>query len=92
MKLQNENEFTKGMFLSSKALTKQEGLSHSTLAKTGIYPKNVGALVAVNFTLDNYSAPRKIEKMKILGDFLELPAKQHCQSSTFLKSAVLFSW
>ena len=55
-----------------------------TLAKTEIiYPKNVGALVAMNFTLDKYSAPRKIEKMKILGAFLELPAKQHCQPSPF---------
>ena len=55
-----------------------------TLAKTEIiYPKNVGALVAMNFTKDKYLAPRTIEKMKILGALLELPAKQHCQSSPF---------
>ena len=51
-----------------------------TLARTEIiYPKNVGTLVAMNFTQDKYSAPRAIEKMKILGALLELPAKQHCQ-------------
>ena len=40
-----------------------------------------------------------IEKIKILGTVLELPAKQHCQSShlpqtwaKLAKSAVLFSW
>ena len=55
-----------------------------TWAKTEIiYPKNVGALVAMNFTYDTYSAPRKIEKMKILGALLELPAKQHYQFSQF---------
>ena len=59
-------------------------LADFTLAKTEIiYPKNVGALVAMIFTLDRYSAPRKIEKTKILGALLELPAKQHCQSSPF---------
>ena len=30
-----------------------------------------------------HSAPKTIEKMKILGVVLELPAKQHCQSSPF---------
>ena len=56
----------------------------NTLAKTEIiYPINVGALVAMNFTQDKYPAPRKIEKMKILGALLELPAKQHCQYSPF---------
>ena len=58
--------------------------TYLTLAKTEIiYPKNVGALVAMNFTSDKYSAPRAIEKMKILGALLELPAKQHRQSSPF---------
>ena len=51
-----------------------------TLAKTEIiYPKNVGTLVAMNFTQDKYSAPRTIEKIKVLGADLELLAKQHCQ-------------
>ena len=51
-----------------------------TLAKTEIiYPKNVGTLVAMNFTSDKYSAPRTIEEIKILGAVLEPPAKQHCQ-------------
>jgi hypothetical protein len=49
----------------------------------------------MDFTQDEYSAPRSIKKMKILGALLELPAKQHCQSSPFTsklaKSAVLFS-
>ena len=44
-----------------------------TLAKTEIiYPKNVGAQIAMDFTQDKYSAPRTIEKMKILGAVLEL--------------------
>ena len=42
--------------------------------------KNGRAWVSMNFT---YSAPRIIEKMKILGGFLELPAKQQCKSSPF---------
>ena len=53
-----------------------------TLTKTEIiYTKNVRAKVAMDFTNEKYSAPRTIEKMKILGAVLELPAKQHCQSS-----------
>ena len=52
----------------------------NTLAKTEIiYAINV----AMNFSQDKYSAPRKIEKMKILGALSELPSKQHCQSSPF---------
>jgi hypothetical protein len=46
--------------------------SHHKLAKTEIiYPKNVRAKVG----MDKYSAPRTIEKMKILGVGLELLAK-----------------
>jgi hypothetical protein len=37
----------------------------------------------MDVTQDKYKAPRTIEKMKILGAVLELPAKQHCQSSAF---------
>ena len=56
----------------------------TTLAKTEIiYPKNVVASVAMNFSQDKYSAPMGIEKIKILGAILELPAKQHCQFSQF---------
>ena len=36
-----------------------------------------------HFMQDKFSAPRTIEKMKILGAPLELPAKEHCQSSPF---------
>ena len=43
----------------------------------------MGAKVAMDFTQDEYSAPMAIEKIKILGALLELPAKQHCQSSPF---------
>ena len=51
-----------------------------TLAKTEmIYPKYLRAKVAMDFTLDKYSAPMAIEKIKIPGAVLELPAKQHCQ-------------
>jgi len=32
---------------------------------------------------NEYSAPIAIKKIKILGAVLELPAKQHCQSSPF---------
>ena len=33
----------------------------------------------MDFTLNEYLAPRAIEKIKILGAGLELPAKQHYQ-------------
>ena len=45
--------------------------------------KNAPAWVSMDFTYDKFSALRTIEKMKILGALLELPAKQHCQSSPF---------
>ena len=45
--------------------------------------KNAQALVSMYFKQDKHLAPRTIEKMKILGAVLELPAKQHCQSSPF---------
>jgi hypothetical protein len=45
--------------------------------------KNAWAWVSMDFTQDKYSVPRTIEKMKILGAVLELPDKQHCQSSPF---------
>ena len=55
-----------------------------TLAKTKmIYPKNLRAKVAMDFTSVKYSAPMAIEKNKILGVVLELPAKQHCQFGQF---------
>ena len=51
------------------------------MAKTEvIYPKNVGASVAMNFT---YSAPMAFEKIKTLGAVLELPANQHCGFGQF---------
>ena len=34
----------------------------------------------MDFTQNEYSAPRTLEKMKILGAVLELPTKQRCQS------------
>ena len=41
-----------------------------TLAKTEIiYPKNVRAKVAMDFTSDKYPTPRTIEKMKILWSY-----------------------
>ena len=45
--------------------------------------KNARAWVSMDFTSNKFLAPRTIEKMKILGALLELPAKQHCQSSPF---------
>ena len=41
----------------------------------------MGAKVAMDFTQYKDSAPMAIEKIKILGALLELPGKQHCQSS-----------
>ena len=38
----------------------------------------------MDFTKGKYLAPMTIEKIKILGVVLELPAKQHCQSSLFI--------
>ena len=37
----------------------------------------------MDFTLDKYSAPMAIEKIKILGAVLELPAKHHCRFGQF---------
>jgi hypothetical protein len=37
--------------------------------------------------MNTYSAPRTIEKIKILGAILELPAKQHCQFGPFTKKS-----
>ena len=69
---------------SSSPESAKERKKHYTLAKTiMIYPKNVRAKEAVDFTQNKYLALRTIEKMKILGAVLELPAKQHCQSSPF---------
>ena len=46
--------------------------------------KNVGAKVAIDFTLNEWLAPLEIEKInEILGDILELSAKEHCQFSQF---------
>ena len=50
--------------------------------------KNARAWVSINFPKDKFSAPRTIEKMKILGALLELPAKKHCQSSPFTSKLV----
>ena len=43
--------------------------------------KNAGAQISLFFISYEYSAPMAIEKIKILGAVLELPAKQQCQSS-----------
>ena len=64
--------------LKWKKIYTRADVASFTLAKTKIiYPKNVWAKVA----MDKYLAPSTIEKMKILEAILELPAKQHCQSS-----------
>ena len=53
----------------------------------------------MDFTKDKYLAPRTIEKMKILGAVLELPANSTANPAhspqnwaKLAKSAVLFSW
>ena len=43
----------------------------------------------MDFTLNELSAPKAIEKIKILGAVLELPAKQHCQFGPILR---LLGW
>ena len=45
----------------------------------------LGAQVAMNFIQNEGLAPMAVEKIKILGAVLELPAKQHCQFSLFTK-------
>ena len=42
----------------------------------------------MNFSLE----PTAIEKIKILGSVLELPAKQHCQSSPFTYNIGQIGW
>jgi hypothetical protein len=37
----------------------------------------------MDFSKNEVLAPMVIEKIKILGAVLELPARQHCQSSPF---------
>ena len=71
-----------------------------TMAKTEIiYPKNVGASVAMNFTQDEYSAPMAIEKSKSWVPFWSYqlnstanPAHLPQNWAKLAKSAVLFSW
>ena len=45
--------------------------------------KNTGAQMEIDFSLNEGLAPMAIERNKILGAVLELPAKQHCQFSPF---------
>jgi hypothetical protein len=45
----------------------------------------MGAWVAMKIRSNEYSAPMAIEKIKILGAVLELPAKQYCQFGPFLR-------
>jgi hypothetical protein len=39
----------------------------------------------MNFIQNEGLAPMAVEKIKILGAILELPAKQHCQFSPFCR-------
>jgi hypothetical protein len=48
----------------------------------------LGAQVSLKTSSNELSAPMAIEKIKILGAVLELPAEQHCQFSPFGP----FSW
>ena len=48
-----------------------------------IYQKNVGAQVAIDFTLNKYLALMAIEKFEIMGAILELSTKQQCQLDQF---------
>ena len=53
--------------------------------------KNVGAQILLFFTSYKLSSPIAIEKIKILGAVLELPAKQQCQSYPFTSKMVKFA-
>ena len=44
--------------------------------------KNAGAQISMFFTSNELSPPMAIKTIKILGAVLELPSKQHCQSSS----------
>ena len=46
----------------------------------------------MDFIYNKYSAPRTIEKIKILGAVLELSAKQHCQFSQFTVKMGQMGW
>ena len=59
------------------------GVLHTLLIAEILSGKNARAWVSMDFTQDKFWAPIAIEKIKILGAFWELPAKQHCQSSPF---------
>ena len=64
---------------------------HSTLPTADILSgKNVRAWVSMDFTWDKYLAPRKIEKMKILGAVSELPAKLYFFDDIWALYFVLF--
>ena len=45
--------------------------------------KNAGTQITMFFTSNENTAPMAIEKIQILGAVLELPAREHCQSSPF---------
>jgi hypothetical protein len=45
--------------------------------------KNLGTQGTIEISSNEKSAPMAIEKIKIVGAVLELPAKQHCQFSPF---------
>jgi hypothetical protein len=70
--------------MASLFLCKVISLKSFTLPTADILSgKNARAWVSMDFTQDKFLAPRTIEKTKILGAILGLPAKQHCQSSPF---------
>ena len=54
--------------------------------------KIAGAQIAIDFSYNEGFAPMAIEKMKILGAVLELPAKQHCQFGPFTKHSGRMGW
>ena len=62
----------------------QHGCCLYTLPKNKlICPKNMGAQVAMNFSQNEGLAPKAIEKIKIQGTVLELPANLHNKFSPF---------
>ena len=71
----NLNIFTNFLIIFSSLFAKNLKDQHTVPIDEIISAKNARAWVSMNFIEDKFSAPRTIEKMKILGALLELPAK-----------------
>ena len=55
-------------------------------------PINWGTQLTMEISSNELSAPMAIEKIKLLGAVLELPAKQHCQFRLFTAKMGQMGW